>query len=137
MLIVSENLKKIRPNRWLLLLGFDWGSKVVARVLGRYQTNLGIGLGLFNQLPTAVIIISGLLILTLWHRLKSPAERLILTGGIANLVDRLVNGKVTDWIYLPGVSLWLNPADIYISLGLVWFILAEGKIVANETANNL
>lgn len=56
-----------------------------------------------------------------WLKLKDESrvgERLIIVGGMANLIDRLIYGRVIDWINLDFVGLWINLADLYISVGL-------------------
>jgi lipoprotein signal peptidase len=103
---------------------FDLISKLLVRQLGLFRPNLGISGGIGTDLPQGlIIIVSSLLLAWLWFKLNSPAERLLLVGGWGNLLDRVVHGSVTDWIVLPSTGLWFNLADIYITLGLLAFII--------------
>lgn len=45
---------------------------------------------------------------------------LILAGGIGNVWDRLVFGGVRDFIYYPGLKVYGNVADIYLTMGVFW-----------------
>lgn len=50
---------------------------------------------------------------------------LILTGGLSNLLDRLVLGYVIDWLFLPFFPFSVfNLADVYITLGLILTLLS-------------
>lgn len=53
-------------------------------------------------------------------------EVLVLAGGLANLTDRLVDAKISDWLRLGRVNLWFNLADIYIISGMA-IILWKSK----------
>ena len=37
---------------------------------------------------------------------------ILLAGGAGNILDRLIYGKIVDWIKFG--SLWFNLADVYI-----------------------
>lgn len=126
------NLKRIRKiSLVLLLLTADLGLKFFFRQSGKFQENTGVGLGLFSNFPVWVTLIIGLVLLTFLWRARSGGERLILIGGLANLLDRLIFGSITDWLKLPWFSLWLNLADVYIVLGL-GLVLGQSKIRRNE-----
>jgi len=65
---------------------------------------------------------------------KSAADEvavaLIIGGGVGNLIDRLrFHGRVTDFLYLSAGPLHtgvFNVADMAITVGIVWLLLAWG-----------
>jgi signal peptidase II len=131
-----------------LALGLDLGTKawaeralfrhVPVEVVGEWFRltlgyNEGIAFGLFATDGPGVIIASGAatLLIALWvvHALRtdggavpSPwALGLLLGGGIANLIDRIGDGRVTDFLDLGlGMHRWptFNLADIAIVTGV-------------------
>jgi signal peptidase II len=101
--------------------------------------NEGIAFGLFATDGPGVIIASSaaMLLLTLWvvHLLRMNAGEspplsalgLFLGGGVANLIDRVGDGRVTDFLDLgTGTHRWptFNLADFFILTGaailIVW-----------------
>lgn len=44
---------------------------------------------------------------------------LILTGGLANLLDRIIFGSVRDFIYYPMFGFYGNLADIFLVVGVL------------------
>jgi signal peptidase II len=98
--------------------------------------NDGIAFGIFTRrLP----IVVGLTLLALvWmlayfarsggrHRLTPVAIGLLLGGSVSNLIDRIRNGYVTDFIYLHWFSAF-NAADsfIVVGVGLILYSLFRG-----------
>ena len=131
-----------------LALGLDVGTKAWAeRALGRHAPvevvgewvrltlgyNEGVAFGLFATDGPGVILLSGaaLLGVVLWvaHALRTdsgaaPGPRalgLVLGGGLANLIDRVRDGRVTDFLDLGlGTHRWptFNLADVAIVTGV-------------------
>jgi len=111
----------------------------------QYVENDGGMLSLGNNLPQEIkfiifILLVGVFLLILFVYLikqtqlvflKQFALILILSGGLGNLVDRILNsGKVIDFIRLglPGISTGIfNIADFYITLGFVVLLLSTLK----------
>ena len=100
--------------------------------------NEGIAFGLFSfenkeiyNLITLIIIIINLVILYILFRLKDIRRiffLIILGGSLGNLFDRLFYNAVPDFIDLHlGDLHWFifNPADIFISIGVICLILDE------------
>lgn len=96
-----------------------------------YATNPGIAFGVV--LPSAIQpVLIGLAFgaLVLFRRLWLPCSfcrvgiGLLLGGGAANIVDRLRDGRVTDFIVLWPFPLF-NVADALITLGAVLLIIGE------------
>ena len=97
--------------------------------------NFGISFGLFsNLLPAWIFVFIGLIItifvLILFLQSKNMLEKwgytVILAGAFGNILDRLINGFVIDFIYLHYKEFYwpaFNFADIYISIGFLMIIL--------------
>lgn len=101
--------------------------------------NRGVSFGMFSAqgaagwwaLILATLAIS-LLVGWLWHRARTLPDRLgyaaILGGALGNLVDRLPDGAVTDFIDLHAGG-WhfptFNVADIAISAGVLLLLLSS------------
>jgi lipoprotein signal peptidase len=51
---------------------------------------------------------------------------LIIIGAISNLLDRIYQGGVIDFINFFGLTV-INFSDIYISLGVAWLLFDELK----------
>lgn len=99
--------------------------------------NTGVAFGMFANGGSGPLIVTGFVILGLtiwfWRALQSgqfPAPAgwpigLLLGGAIANFVDRLIDGRVTDFLDA-GISAtrWptFNLADSFIIVGMVWLL---------------
>lgn len=72
----------------------------------------------------------GILILVgvMWAKSHHIEWGWLFVGGLANLLDRVLWGAVTDWINLWGTNMWFNLADLYINVGIAWVL---GREVAN------
>lgn len=119
------NWKKLAKINWWwpLLLVADFYTKLYARDLGQFQANSGISLGALSYASDWLVVLIVLVLLFIWRRYQGLASRLVLIGGLANLVDRLAHGAITDWLNWPKVGLWFNLADIYINLGVGLIII--------------
>ena len=136
----------------LAIIGVDTSTKEAAlmfldgRVVPVLQVlnftlgfNRGVSFGLFSAegpagrwaLVLLTLAISGL-VGWLWHRAKAPLDRLgyaaVLGGALGNLVDRLPDGAVTDFIDFH-VAGWhfptFNLADIAISAGVALLLISS------------
>jgi signal peptidase II len=102
--------------------------------------NTGVAFGMFANGGSGPLIVTGLVILGLavwfWRALQSgqfPAQAgwpigLLLGGAIANFVDRLIDGRVTDFLDAGvGVTRWptFNLADSFIIVGMLWLLLVN------------
>lgn len=108
--------------------------------------NTGVAFGMFANGGSWPLIVTGLIILgmAVWlvNTLRSgelPVTAawpigLILGGAIANFVDRLPDGRVTDFLDVGfGAARWptFNLADTFIVLGvilLLWFTLTDKEL---------
>jgi signal peptidase II len=104
-----------------------------------HTMNTGISWGFFKNLPEAVrlplialltLVGIGVAVWMMWDthdRWQQIAGALVLGGALGNLGDRLVNGGVTDFIYVHFFPYIFNFADISITIGGV--ILAARMVM--------
>ena len=97
--------------------------------------NFGISFGLFaNIFPSLMFIIFGIfitiLIIILYIKSDKKLEKwgfvFIISGALANIFDRSLNGYVIDFLYFHYKEIdWFifNFADIYISIGVFIIVL--------------
>ena len=100
-----------------------------------HTRNRGVAFGLFADGGALVAIVTALALLGLVvffvlhrrHRLAWLPTGLLLGGALGNLVDRVIQGAVTDFIKLPAWPAF-NFADVAITIGvlaLIWVL--EGR----------
>lgn len=100
--------------------------------------NEGIAFGLFATNGPGVIIVSGIatVLLALWllHGLRTGSYPLpapwalgvLIGGALANFLDRIVDGRVTDFIDIGiGAHRWatFNFADFFVLIGISMLVL--------------
>jgi signal peptidase II len=103
-----------------------------ALVQVRHVTNAGATLGLGAQHP-AIVLGLGLAATTVvvWWlaRVTGTVERVavavLLGGAVGNLVDRVMNGAVTDWIHVAWYPAPFNLADVAIRGGALVAVAAH------------
>ena len=102
---------------------------LVGSVIGLQKAhNLGITFGIgLGPLQTAFIIIAlALVAAAAWRTPNSRSEQagfgLIVGGGLANLIDRLIDGYVTDMIQIGSFPVF-NIADACINLGVAVLLI--------------
>lgn len=107
----------------------DFSTKYVAVRLGvPIEYNRGVSFGLFPELAGWWPLSSLFVLIATgywgWHIWKQQVVflGLLLGGGVANVIDRLVVGAVRDWIPMPIVGVQNNVADLSIFVALVWFV---------------
>lgn len=127
----------------------QYGTREVVGEWFRFSLgyNQGVAFGLFATDGPSVIIVSGLatLLLATWmvHALRTDRDRLppswvlglLLGGAVANLLDRLGDGRVTDFIDLGlGAYRWatFNLADVFIVFGVGMILLTSYRHSAEE-----
>ena len=62
-----------------------------------------------------------ILALSIYKNKSGFGEMILLAGGAGNILDRLIYGKIVDWIKFG--SLWFNLADVYIVGGIAVIIV--------------
>lgn len=97
-----------------------------------YVENKGAAFGIFDESRWLLIFISFIFILCLLLAVLSKKGRnniflislaLTIGGGLGNLVDRLLNGYVVDYIKLPFFPPVFNFADCLLTLGISGLII--------------
>lgn len=97
--------------------------------------NTGVSFGMFNNFPWWLLIFIGLAICTLvsallWNtksRFEASGYGLIIGGALGNIIDRLNNGAVTDFLdFYYRDTHWpaFNFADVFIFMGASIIIIA-------------
>ncbi len=105
-----------------LLIVLDQFLKLFAVTFFQSVFNSGIAFGIGKNVPVSATIIVFFVLSALLLRGKfSFGETLLLAGGAGNILDRLIYGKVVDWIRFG--NLWFNLADVYIGLGVLMITL--------------
>ena len=126
-------------SKWAIKTSFNlYQSEPVIQDLLHftYVTNDGMAFGLSfpggkHILLVMTILLTGFIIGFLWkeregHPLVKYGLALILSGAIGNLIDRLLYGKVVDFLDLMiGDYHWyiFNVADSSVTIGMVLFIM--------------
>ena len=126
-------------SKWAIKTSFNlYQSKPVIQDLLHftYVTNDGMAFGLSfpggkHILLVMTILLTGFIIGFLWkeregHPLVKYGLALILSGAVGNLIDRLLYGKVVDFLDLMiGDFHWyiFNVADSSVTIGMVLFII--------------
>lgn len=121
-LLAADQLSKIVVSQWLEL--GDFVQVLPFFRLQRVQ-NQGIAFGMMNESSTLIIAVSGAIVLVLVaaalimrndRRLLWPLA-LLVAGSAGNLIDRVLNGSVTDFLQVPHWPAF-NLADSYIVIGV-------------------
>lgn len=126
-------------SKWAIKTSFNlYQSKPVIQDFFHFTfvTNEGMAFGLSfpggkHILLVMTILLTGFIIGFLWkeragHPLVKYGLALILSGAIGNLIDRLLYGKVVDFLdVMIGNFHWyiFNVADSSVTIGMVLFII--------------
>jgi signal peptidase II len=109
----------------------------------RFVLNQGMAFSLLSGKQTFLIVVTAAALLALAYylffrcggsRLKQITMVLILSGGLGNLVDRILNGQVVDYLDLQFMNFAVfNFADICVCVGMGLLVLC---ILLDEHADN-
>ena len=140
-------------SKWAIKTSFNlYESKPVIQdfLHFTYVTNDGMAFGLSfpggkHVLLIMTILLTGFIIGFLWkekngHPLIKYGLALILSGAIGNLIDRLLYGKVVDFLDLMiGNFHWyiFNIADSSVTIGMILFIIHSFYIEQKKTNDEL
>ena len=136
-------------SKWAIKTSFNlYQSKPVIQDLLHftYVTNDGMAFGLSfpggrHVLLIMTILLTGFIMGFLWkekngHPLIKYGLALILSGAIGNLIDRMLYGKVVDFLDLMiGNFHWyiFNIADSSVTIGMILFIIHSIYIEQKKT----
>ena len=114
-----------------------------------YVTNDGMAFGLSFPggkffLISLILLLTAFIIGLLWkerdgHPLVKYGLALILSGAIGNLVDRIINGSVVDFLdFMIGNFHWyiFNVADSAVTVGMALFIYHSIVLEKKESIKN-
>ena len=140
-------------SKWTIKTSFNlYQSKPVIQDLLHftYVTNDGMAFGLSfpggkHVLLIMTILLTGFIMGFLWkekngHPLIKYGLALILSGAIGNLIDRMLYGKVVDFLDLMiGNFHWyiFNIADSSVTIGMILFIIHSIYIEQKKTNDEL
>ena len=140
-------------SKWAIKTSFNlYQSKPVIQDLLHftYVTNDGMAFGLSfpggkHVLLIMTILLTGFIVGFLWkekngHPLIKYGLALILSGAIGNLIDRLLYGKVVDFLDLMiGNFHWyiFNIADSSVTIGMILFIIHSIYIEQKKTNDEM
>ena len=140
-------------SKWAIKTSFNlYQSKPVIQDLLHftYVTNDGMAFGLSfpggkHVLLIMTILLTGFIMGFLWkekngHPLIKYGLALILSGAIGNLIDRMLYGKVVDFLDLMiGNFHWyiFNIADSSVTIGMILFIIHSIYIEQKKTNDEL
>ena len=97
--------------------------------------NFGVSFGLFSGLisPRLLIILGLLVVGFIFYLMKSASDMfeewsllIIISGALSNIIDRIFNGYVIDFIYFHYKDFFwpaFNFADIYITIGIIMILI--------------
>jgi len=121
----------------------------------KYIENFGAGFGILqNQRWFFIIVVSVIIVVIIFIIFKYKAHSfcsyaaavLILAGGAGNLVDRIANGYVIDYIHVLFFPYIFNFADCCVTIGAIFFIIhvlfftnwkSEGKKLADTAEEEM
>ena len=101
-----------------------------------YIQNYGVSFGFLSGLVSYwILVIVGLLVTSLiyylminsFKRLEKLAYFIIIIGALSNILDRIINTYVVDFISLHYDNFYwpaFNFADIYITIGIIMLIIS-------------
>ena len=135
-------------TKWLVTSRLATGASVsIAGSLKiSHVRNSGIAFGLFSQATSLVIVLTSAVVLWMVfffahsgarHPLLPAALGLVVGGSVSNLLGRVTNGYVTDFI---DFGFWpsFNLADFFIVLGvavLIFFLIAPDRYLPRSTGD--
>jgi len=138
-------------SKWMIKTSFSlYQSKPVIQDIFHftYITNDGMAFGLSlpggkHVLLVLTILLTGFIIGLLWkeknsHPLVRYGLALILSGAVGNMIDRVLYGKVVDFIdFMIGDFHWyiFNIADSAVTVGMALFIIHS--LVIEKSKSNI
>ena len=122
--------RRLQPGDYISVVGEEF------RLILTYNTGVAFGIlsaggvGLSVLIGTIIVSLMGWAIYTVYDK-KSPHYAylplgLLLGGAVGNFVDRMIDGRVTDFLDV-GLTMWrwptFNLADCAITVGVTWLVL--------------
>ena len=107
--------------------------------------NYGVSFGLLagSVSPTILVIIGLLVVSFIYYLMISSQDTIeewglliVLSGAISNIIDRILNGYVIDFIFFHYNDFYwpaFNFADIYITIGILMILFNYIKKIKNSS----
>ncbi len=122
------------------------GITLISGVLSLiYHENYGAAFGIMQGMQTFLIVVTGIVLalILVWMfsgRLNSKfmtwSLALVVAGGVGNLIDRVQNGYVVDYIYFEIINFPVfNLADCCVVIGtglILIYVMMEERILAKK-----
>ena len=104
-----------------------------------YVQNFGVSFGLFSgYISHWILIFIALIVVILIIYSNKQLEKLayffVIIGALSNIIDRLINSYVVDFILLHYKNFYwpaFNLADIYITIGIIMLIISFFIVTEN------
>jgi signal peptidase II len=129
----SSNLTPFETVQFLPFLNFYLTSNTgIAFSMFDYGSGLSSYVLLFIAIAVVIFLIIQLLKET--NHLSQIGFVLIIGGALGNIIDRALDGAVTDFLhfYINNFSFFIfNPADAFITIGAIVLIFSELKKTSN------
>ena len=109
----------------IFIIAIDQIAKyAIVRVSALHVLNRGFsfGIGQYSSGWIFVVVLFVVWFDAVKHGVR-VADVLLLSGGVSNIIDRLIYRGVLDWIHI--WTLWFNIADISIMSGVLWIFLSS------------
>ena len=130
LLVVADQLIK----QWAVGALAEGSIPLIEGVLSfTYHENFGAAFGLMQNMQpfligATVLIMLGVFVLICMGRIKgwllTASVTLIVAGGIGNLIDRVINGYVIDYIYFELIDFPIfNFADCCVVVGYIVLVI--------------
>ncbi len=121
---VKDKKNKVRVGAILVFILTMVGDILLARNLDVYR-NKGISFGVYFPGINILTIVVWLIVLVKVLVRFDWGLWLVVVGGGVNLGQKLIYGYVADYFKMFGV--YNNLADLVIFIGIIWYILGDGK----------
>ena len=121
---------------FIFLIALDQFSKLIFIEESNCNKNIAWSIplapGFFYLFWITIFLILIYSFLKSQNHFEKIALTFVLSGAISNMVDRVTRGCVIDFIDL---KIWpvFNPADIYITIGVVLLIMIYAKYKIQDT----
>ncbi|WP_411766671.1 signal peptidase II [Winogradskyella sp. A3E31] len=148
LLLITFNIAADQISKWIVRANMTYGRQGEMDVIGDYfqliwVENKGAFLGMGSDMNATLKLIFLLILPTLvlgyvvyyifktksLDRLSLIAFCCIIGGGIANVFDRIVYGKVTDFMYIELTDVLktgiFNIADVSVTTGMIILIFSN------------
>lgn len=134
----TERLNQQAFGFWLLvgaaLFAFAQAVRLLILASGqkyflneKFAFSLDVAMPVMYGLYLIAMLFIGHYLWTHWQKLYVVSKLgfvMIVTGGVSNVIERLIAGRVTDYFFIAGGV--LNLSDFYILIGIILIFIQRG-----------